>query len=208
MTTIAMTALFALILVVPYRWRGLTVLFVSSWAIGIGAFTITAKWHRLSDTIGAMAIALLCASLASWWLTARGRVTRYTGRSFPGRVVLVVLITSGAAVTLLIGSALWVAGALRGIDFAVHDDIWEYNAYLGANTIAAGAEGLMLLLFWGLWHRLEVAPRHGAEDPSDPAGFTSPSERAVPVRRVSDASIAEGEVEDVEQSPTRAPHVD
>lgn len=157
-TTIAMTVLFSLILVVPYRWRGMAVLLVASWAVGIGAYTTTAKWHRLSDTIGAMAVALLCACLASWWLTARGRVRRYEGRSFPGRVVLVVLIAVGAAAALGLGSLIWIIGAVRGVDFAVHDEAWEYNAYLGANVIAAGAAGIVLLLFWALWRRLEIPP--------------------------------------------------
>ena len=158
-TTIAMTVLFALILVLPYRWRGLTIFLVWGWAISIGAFTITAKWHRLSDTIGAMGVALLCASLASWWLASRGRVARNTGRAFPGRVVLVVLIALASVGTVVTGASIWVMGGLRGIDFAVRDDIWEYNAYLGANTVAAGAAGLVLLLFWALWHRLEAVPR-------------------------------------------------
>ena len=155
-TTIAMTVLFALILVTPYRWRGLTALFVASWAIGIGAYTITAKWHRLSDTIGAMAVALLCACLASWWLTARGRVSRYTGRSYPGRVALVVLIATGATAALGVGVLIWIIGAVRGVDFAVHDETWDYNAYLGAHAIAAGAAGIALLLFWSFWRRLQI----------------------------------------------------
>ena len=57
-TTIAMTVLFAALIVVPYRWRGVALFFLLSWAVGIGAYTVTAKWHRLSDTLAADAIAL------------------------------------------------------------------------------------------------------------------------------------------------------
>lgn len=158
-TTIAMTVLFALVVVVPYRWRGWTVFFVWSWAVGIGALTITAKWHRLSDTLGAMAIALLCACLASWWLARRGTVSRWTGRVFPGRVVLVVLIAAVSTLSLVVGAILWGAGLAAGIDFAAPDDAWESNAYLGAHSLSAGLAGLTLLLCWGLWHRRGIAPR-------------------------------------------------
>lgn len=79
-TTIAMTVLFAALLVVPYRWRGVTMVLLLSWAVGIGAYTVTAKWHRLSDTLAADAIALGLACLASWWLARRGVVHRYEGR--------------------------------------------------------------------------------------------------------------------------------
>ncbi|NUL44015.1 phosphatase PAP2 family protein [Cellulosimicrobium funkei] len=155
-TTIAMTVLFALIIVVPYRWRGVMMFFVWPWAVGIGAYTITAKWHRFSDTLGAMAVALLCACLASWWLARRGQVTRHTGRAYSGRVVLVVVIALSAAVALALGGFLWAAGFAQGEDFTQPDSIWDYNAYLGANTLAAGCAGVATLAFWALWHRRRV----------------------------------------------------
>lgn len=70
-TTIAMTVMLAALIAVPYRWRGITMALVLTWAVGIGAQTVTAKWHRISDTLGADAVALICACLASWWLQAR-----------------------------------------------------------------------------------------------------------------------------------------
>src|SRR5690625_3551236 len=38
-TTIAMTVLVAVLLVVPYRWRGWAMLVVMTWAVSIGAYT-------------------------------------------------------------------------------------------------------------------------------------------------------------------------
>jgi membrane-associated phospholipid phosphatase len=157
-TTIAITVLFALVLVVPYRWRGVMMLFIWAWAVGIGAFTITAKWHRFSDTLGAMAVALLCGCVASWWLARRGKITRYTGRAFPGRVVLVIVIAAVSSTSLVLGGFLWGVGFARGVDFSGHDDVWDFNAYLGAHSLSAGSAGLALLLFWGLWHRRQLAP--------------------------------------------------
>ncbi|GAA1116670.1 hypothetical protein GCM10009670_01640 [Citricoccus alkalitolerans] len=48
---------------------------------------------------------------------------------------------------------LWGAGFAQGEDFARPDSAWDYNAYLGANTLAAGFAGVATLAFWSLWHR-------------------------------------------------------
>ena len=157
-TTIALTVIFALILVVPYRMRGIMMFFAAPWALSIGAYTITAQWHRFSDTLGAMAVALICACLSSWWLARRGRVVRYRGRTFRGRVILAVLIMGLTALTLAMGGLLWGAGFSRGIDFSAPDEVGDYNAYLGASVLSLGFAGLSILSFWGLWHRREVAP--------------------------------------------------
>ncbi len=52
-TTIAMAVMFALILVMPYRIRGLVAFCSAALATEIGALTILARWHRPSDTLGA-----------------------------------------------------------------------------------------------------------------------------------------------------------
>lgn len=42
-TTIAMTVLFAALVVTSYRWRGIVLFVTLGWAVGIGAYTVTAK---------------------------------------------------------------------------------------------------------------------------------------------------------------------
>lgn len=163
-TTIAMTVLFALIIVVPYRWRGVTLLLALSWTVGIGAYTVTAKWHRFSDTLGADAVALICACLASWWLARRGDITPYTGRVLRGRVVLAVLVGAAVFVLLVLGLLLWGIPLARGADLSVVSSAQDYTAYLAANTLAAAASGATALAFWGLWHRLEVRSRRPISD--------------------------------------------
>ncbi|WP_309068845.1 phosphatase PAP2 family protein [Microbacterium sp.] len=158
-TTIAMTILFAALIVVPYRWRGVAMFFVLTWAIGIGAYTVTAKWHRFSDTLGADAVALICGCLAAWWLARRGAISPYTGRAHRGRIVLVVLVGIGALASLALGALLWILPLARGLDLAVADPAQDYTAYLGAHSLAAGASGATALIFWALWHRREVADR-------------------------------------------------
>jgi hypothetical protein len=168
-TTIAMTVLFAALIVVPYRWRGVTLLVVLTWAVGIGAYTVTAKWHRFSDTLGADAIALLCACLASWWLVRRGAVTPYTGRPYRGRVALAAFVALSTVVLLLLGGLLWGIPLLRGTDVTSPDATQDYTAYLGAHALAAGFSGAAALTFWWLWRRREVAdgaPRSARAEPS------------------------------------------
>lgn len=158
-TTIAMTVLFAVFIVVPRRWRGIAALVVLTWAIGIGAYTTTAKWHRFSDTIGADAVALLCGCLAAWWLTRRGSIGYDHGGSRRGRVIYVVIVATFTTILLALGAILWGVPLLRGTDLAIPDATQDYTAYLGAHAFAAGFSGLTALVFWALWHRVDTVRR-------------------------------------------------
>ncbi|WP_327141333.1 phosphatase PAP2 family protein [Nocardia sp. NBC_01327] len=155
-TTIAMTVLFVTVLVVPYRWRGLALLVVVSWAVSVGQYTLTAKWHRLSDTLAAEAISLTLACLASWWLVRRGAVRRVTGRARVIPVLVTVLLSASALLGLAIGVVLW-AVPLRaeGVRGATHDDEW--NIYLGATSFASAGSILAALAFLAAWHRLDTS---------------------------------------------------
>lgn len=153
-TTIAMTVLFATIIVVPYRWRGLTLLALLPWAWGVGAYTIASKWHRLSDILGADAVALLCACLASWWLARRSDIKQYGGPARPGRVALVVVFSVVSVVALVVGTLLWSMPLDNWAALSHPDAQQDAIAYLGSHAFAAAFPGLTALTFWGLWHRL------------------------------------------------------
>jgi hypothetical protein len=146
----------AVVLVVQLQWRGLAALMLLFWAVGIGAYTTTAKWHRFSDTVGADAVALICACLASWWLTRRGSVNFASGPVRRGRAILAGLLTLSTALLLVLGGILWRVPLLQGWDVAVPDPTQDYTAYLGAHALAAGSSGLTALIFWRLWHRLDT----------------------------------------------------
>ncbi|GAB3164325.1 phosphatase PAP2 family protein [Amycolatopsis sp. NPDC004378] len=154
-TTIAMTVLFAALLVVPYRWRGVTLFLLLSWAVGIGAYTVTAKWHRLSDTLAADAIALGLACLASWWLARRGVVHRHDGPRRIPRVLVVSIASVGGAVFLALGTVLIGASLLGGgYEETVRDNAWV--VYLAANSFASFGSVAAALAFLATWRRLEV----------------------------------------------------
>lgn len=154
-TTIAMTVLFAALLVVPYRWRGVALFFVLSWAVGIGAYTVTAKWHRLSDTVAADAVSLAVACLASLWLARRGLVRRHDG---PRRIprVLIVVFTALAGLGFLVLGGILIGAPLvsQGLAATVADDAWV--VYLAANSLASFFSIATALVFLATWRRLEI----------------------------------------------------
>lgn len=153
-TTIAMTVLFALVLVVPFRLRGLVISFATVYAVAIGGYTITAKWHRLSDVIAAGAVSLFIASAASLWLLHTGRLAvvrspgsaRYLLRTVVTVIAwLVALGLTAIAVVLLASAAI--------TDPLTSDD--EYQVFLGAQTGAVASSLWLALLFWWSWRRVE-----------------------------------------------------
>ncbi|MFF5989963.1 phosphatase PAP2 family protein [Prauserella flavalba] len=155
-TTIALTVLFAALLVVPYRWRGVAIFFVLSWAVGIGAYTVTAKWHRLSDTLAADAISLAVACVASWWLARRGMVRHHDGPRRIPRVIIVVFTVLAGLSFLALGVVLSGAPlAQQGLEATVRDD--AYVIYLAAGSFASFGSIATALVFLATWRRLEIA---------------------------------------------------
>ncbi|WP_024794709.1 phosphatase PAP2 family protein [Tomitella biformata] len=150
-TTIAMTVLVAVILVVPFRLRGLAMFVVMSWAVGIGAYTVTAKWHRASDTLGADAIAITLGSLAALVLLRRGMVCRADKGVWLLRSMYAVLFGVFGLITLVLGLVLLVVSAQQVLDETV-----EYNLFLASNSLAAAGSMLFGLLYWWTWRDLEV----------------------------------------------------
>ncbi|UQE73572.1 phosphatase PAP2 family protein [Gordonia sp. PP30] len=152
-TTVAMAVACATLLVVSWRWRTVAMLIVTTWTVGVGAYTVIARWHRLSDTLGADAIALLAASLGALYLVRRGLVRRVpTDRRAPVRTVLVVL----AAVYVFGAGAIGVYVGLAGAG-QTPGDVADFNLYLAAQTLASVGSVLTILLAWWSWHRLESA---------------------------------------------------
>lgn len=163
-TTAAMSVLFALLIVMPYRFRGVTMFVALTWAVGIGAYTVIARWHRLSDTLAADAVALGVACAASYFLAQNGRA--HTGRAHTGRVravatagaarytlrtVFVAAVAVVGAVSAALGATALLAALQQNIDSAA-----EWQLFLSAQWLAAAGSIFAALLFWWSWHRLET----------------------------------------------------
>ncbi|UEA61067.1 phosphatase PAP2 family protein [Gordonia otitidis] len=154
-TTIAITVLFAIMLVVPYRVRGLAILIVTPWAISIGAYTITAKWHRFSDTLAADCVALAVACLVCLvavrvgWLDVEGHASSVDPL---GRGIIAALMALAFVVFAGLGIVLWAATWLGGGS----TDTVEDNSYLGANMLAAAGSTGVALIFWWTLHKVSL----------------------------------------------------
>jgi membrane-associated phospholipid phosphatase len=102
-TAVAMSVMCALAMVVPYRLRGPVVLLTSVWAASVGVATVTASWHRPSDTIGSGLIAVICVCVAVALLARSGRVREAAPATPTGRV-LRALLAGGYGVVAVLGS--------------------------------------------------------------------------------------------------------
>jgi len=115
-TTTAMALMCGLALVVPYRVRGVTVAVSSLFAAGVGVATVTASWHRPSDTIGAglIVVGYACAAVAV--LARCGKVRAAALPSPLGRGLRAALATAGASVAVLSFAGAVVAVAVTLLD--------------------------------------------------------------------------------------------
>ncbi|MCP2325068.1 membrane-associated phospholipid phosphatase [Hamadaea flava] len=107
-TATAMAILAGVVLVVPARHRLLAAVVLAPWSLGMGVATVTAGWHRPSDTLGSDLIVLAYACTAVFLLARLGRV-RQTARPRGIRLVamaggvLVAAVLAGLLITGLSG---------------------------------------------------------------------------------------------------------
>jgi PAP2 superfamily len=154
-TTAAMSLLFATLIVMPYRFRGVAMFFTMTWAVGIGAYTVIIGAHRLSDTLAADAVALIVACAASHFLARTGRIrsvvspgaARYTLRT-----VFVGVVAMVGTASVLLG----MIAALHAVSARLNDQPTRWYLFLGSQWLAAAGSVLSALLFWWTWHRLET----------------------------------------------------
>ena len=158
-TTAAMCLLFATMIVMPYRFRGIAMFLTLTWAVGMGAYTVIIQAHRLSDTLAADAVALAVACLAALLLSRTGRIRAVVSPS-PQRYVLRTVFVVAAS---LIGAACLALGAvqmLHAIAAHVEDEPTAWRLFLSSQWLAAAGSIASALLFWWTWYRLETKRRH------------------------------------------------
>ncbi|WP_051854620.1 phosphatase PAP2 family protein [Streptomyces sp. NRRL B-1347] len=153
-TTIAMSVMFGLILVVPYRLRGLAAGICYLWAAFVGAYTVAAGWHRPSDMLGAdlLVLAVVCGLTAA--LARTGRVRRAGGRRFPLRALLVVLPLTFFALTGLVTGTILLLDSMFRLD--ARDPAVPRLAYESGHALAAGAGAAVTLLLLALLRHVDL----------------------------------------------------
>jgi membrane-associated phospholipid phosphatase len=164
-TTIAMSVLFGLLIVVPYRWRGFALFCTVFYAIGIGEETVIAQWHRLSDTIGGDLVALAVGCVAMAIVARRSGISRVPRRRFSPRLIFVVLPVTAIALVGLVLGGIFVFGALPRLQAGTSD--YDWLAYLTAQTLASAFSALTALVYLGVLRRISLgsAPSEQLSEP-------------------------------------------
>lgn len=160
-TAVAMALMFALILVVPYRIRGLIAFCTALAATGIGALTIVARWHRPSDTFGADLMVLAYASLAVLILAAFGHVRpatlRYSGTRAVRSIFVLAPIAVGTLLCLIGAMVFAVLTFYRPVQLTAIDSS-SRAAFIAGCLLALAGSGLVTLVLLWLLSRLDLVP--------------------------------------------------
>jgi hypothetical protein len=154
--TIALAALFAVLMVTPRRFRPVVVLLGTGYAVFVANQTVVYGWHRVSDIVGASAIALFWLGVvrAVGPLVDRGQRGDRDGSRWPRRLVTALLLIA-TGTTFLVGVAALVVGIAGG----THD----HGAILVAGRMASSASVLAVVTIVWLADDMHRAPRTGAE---------------------------------------------
>jgi len=138
--TIALAALFAVLLVTPRRWRPVVTVLGAAYAVFVANQTVVYGWHRVSDIVGACAVALFWLGVvrAVGPRVDRGERGDRDGHRGPRRLVTAVLLVS-VGVTFLVGLAALVLGVGGTSGTADHD------AMLVAGRMASSASVLAVV---------------------------------------------------------------
>lgn len=113
---VAVSMMCALVLVVPYRFRVAAVFVASVGAGAVEVATVTASWHRPSDTLGSDLIMLVYACVAVAALARHGRLGEASPGTAAGRLVR-RLFAAGYGAVALAALAVAVAAAVAGSAF-------------------------------------------------------------------------------------------
>ena len=158
-SAIAASIVCALLLVVPYRLRGIVGIAGVIGATAISTYTVVAKWHRFSDTVGANMVAVAVACVVLIVFTACGAIRLQVVAPGDGNTVL----RNTALAALATGAiAVFAAGVLviyDGWNRTPLDWVSSDRFLLGSQLLAAATTVLALLAFWATLYRLDLAPR-------------------------------------------------
>lgn len=147
-TCVAVSVMCALILVAAHRYRALLVLLGSLSATGVGALTVTAAWHRPSDTLGSDLVVLAYLCLAVRFLEGRGRLR--STPPLPGRDRTVAALIGAEAVVLLAAGLVLGVSALHTLSASQDPEDLVLRSALdgGRATALAGGACVALALLW------------------------------------------------------------
>ena len=147
-----------LVLVVPARWRGLAAVAGTTYAVLVGAATVTAGWHRPSDVVGGFLVTVAWAATLGAALVKAPAGTRTERRAAQrGSRLAVGALVLGAALLAVVGVTLaGTVAALRDRDLRL---VPVGAAYLGSVAVILAAGGVLVACFLGALGGLPLEPR-------------------------------------------------
>ena len=157
--TVAMSLMCAVVMVVPYRFRGVAVFLTSLWAAGVGVATVTASWHRPSDTIGSDLIVVGYACGAVAVLARWGRVREAASRTPLGRALRGLLAGAYAVVAV---AAFAVAAAVVALVLTTDRIDTSDAVLLAGRSLALSGSAAVAVALLGLLRHVDLgAPTTG-----------------------------------------------
>jgi membrane-associated phospholipid phosphatase len=159
-TATAMAMMCALVLVVPYRLRAAALAASSLFASGIAVATVTASWHRPSDTLGGALVAVAVCAAAVAGLARRGRLRPVPGPLPRGLWVLGgvygLVAVASVAVVLAVGPLDVRADRVGRVDAT------RGSALMTGRAVALGGAALAGLALPLMLGRVETAGGQGS----------------------------------------------
>ncbi|OJF11528.1 phosphatase PAP2 family protein [Couchioplanes caeruleus] len=152
-TTAAASVAFALVLVLPFAIRGTVALGGAGYVATIAVATVSAEWHRPSDTVAALLIVLAWGALGSTLVRARrAGITGVVAR--PNRTAMLLFAAVGA---------LGAAGALLGLGAVLLARWAAPDLVPGSLAFAAGVAAIIAAVagVFAIWIRLAAGDRRG-----------------------------------------------
>jgi hypothetical protein len=142
-----------LLLIGPYRFRDGGALLASAVMSAVAALTVTARWHRPSDTVGSALIALIYACAAAAFLARCGRI-RVVAQSLSARAVAVTALCVQVAIAagIACGSVIISLTVSAGSRWTAH------VALIGGLAITVATGGLTALVMLALLRNWSVMP--------------------------------------------------
>ena len=180
-STVAASVAVALVLVLPPRARGIGALVGAGYAAVVGVATMSAGWHRPSDSVAAYLVVGVWAAVAGLVLLITPQVGLLMRRPSPGRLVTTEPGESHrlAMVLLLAAGVVLLAAAVLTMEVtdqvAAPPELLPYRrlfiAYAGSAVGIAGAAAMMMALVLATVHR--VVPERSVTAGSEPAALTA-----------------------------------
>jgi membrane-associated phospholipid phosphatase len=164
-TTAAASVAFALVLVLPHAIRGVVSMIGAAYVMVIAVATVWAEWHRPSDTMAAMFVALAWGAFVVTVLRI-ARLRRPGTVERPHRLSTLLFLATGAVAT----AAALVGLAAVALSERVSPDLVSGRfAFL---TGAAGSTAVVAVTFL-IWTRLSTGDQPvAADEADDTAGVT------------------------------------